>query len=315
MPTKTTPSKTLEPGAVAGQTPNNALPAQSVAGPAAWGTLDSWIAPNFSSVQAVLLPTGTVLTRVFGYPDAADPYPSWETGSWWTRQKLPATEAEWRAQFAVEAQWNGGQCQVQWTTPAEIHAWAGPATAQGGEYADGEAAPGYYLPGGGEQIYIAPAMAPVGAWTPGPTPWQTPPPSATAASAAAKPPASTATAAEPVPTVAMLSTSVGALASTLQTMAGEAKAKGLDGGPLLFQAKQLGRIQTRMKAYDTSAKGAHLRATVRTLTGLARHIHTHYPWSTRSAAATSALRAVVTQAASLHAAGIGLTATPAKKSG
>jgi hypothetical protein len=121
--------KTLEPGAVAGPVPANALPAQPVAGPPEWGSLDALVAPNFVSVQPLLLPTGTVLRRVFGYPDAADAYPSWETGSWWTRQPLPPTEAEWRAAFAVESGWNGGQCVVAWTTPQEIRAWAKVATA------------------------------------------------------------------------------------------------------------------------------------------------------------------------------------------
>jgi hypothetical protein len=283
----------LEPGAIAGPLPATALPAQNVSGPAPWGDLDASVAPNFVSASPILISAGTVLRRVFGYPDSADPWPSWETGSWWTRQPLPATEAAWRAGYAVEAQWNGGQCVVAWTIPADLHGWAGPAAPQAGEYADGSPAPSCYLAGGAEQIYIAAAQQPIGTFTPGSTPWT--PPSASASAATAAPPTATPAA----PTLTTLGTALTHLSGTLGTMATEAKGKGLDAGAIRFQARQVSRMSERLAHLGGAEKSAHRGAVLRNLTGLARHIHTQHAWSAHAAEATTALKQVVVQADTL----------------
>lgn len=299
MPTTKSLASPLEPGAIAGLLPATALPAQAIAAAAPWVALDSGVAPNFTAAQPVLLPAGTVLRRVFGYPDAADPYPSWEVGSWWTRQPLPATEAEWRGSYAVEVKWNGGQCVVAWTTPQDIHAWCGPATPQAGELANGDPAPGYYLPGGGEQIYIPAAAQPVGAWVPGATAWTSPAPATSAAKTPKPPVATVAKKAAGVPTIVDLVESIGRLTGLLQAMAKEAKRIQLEGGALGFQAKRLTLLASRVVKFSSGARRQHLPLVLQKLTGLARHVHTQYPWSANSAAATNALRTVVEQADAL----------------
>lgn len=302
MPSKLIP----EPGAVAGQMPATALPNVTVTGAAPWGDLSAGNAVDFTSVQPVVLPAGTVLRRVFGYPDAADAYFSWEVGSWWTRQPLPATEAEWRATFAIEAAWNGGQAVASWTIPQAIHAWVGPAAPQSGEYTNGTPAVGYYLPGGGEQIFIPASQLPLGTWAQTATPWNQPP-AATAtakkatppASTSARPPKSGAGLPPPAPTPASLARAVATLSTVLKSMSAEAKRVGVDPRPLAFQSKRVARYGTMVKRYAGPKKRAELQAVATRLGGIARHVHTQYPWSNYAAPATAALHEVVRQATAL----------------
>lgn len=278
-----TPQPDVEPGAIPGDPPPNGL-TSSVQGPPPWGELDASDAASFVSATPVELGAGTVLVRVFSYPTAADEFPSYEVGSWWCLGSVPPTEAEWRGQLAVEVSWNGGQYAVTWTTPQLIYAWQGPASNQPGEYTNGDPAPGYYLPGGGIQIYIDPALMPIGTWQAGGSPWD---------------PISPEPAALPLAPVAEqthdgLAARVTQLAVLLSIMANEGKRKGAHVGRLRSEADRLLEAERALQKYRASAP--HLRAVTHELTALSRYVHTHYPWSRHSAEAKALLRDIVRRA-------------------
>jgi hypothetical protein len=160
-----------EAGAVYGQYVSNSLPPDSITGPPDWGVLPKQIPPSFVAVEPVTLQPGTTLYRAFSSPTDADPYPSWEVGSWWSPEMIGPTEADWRGGFAVEVSWNGGQYYVAWTVPETVYAWSGPTARQYGEYVNGDTAPDYYLPGGDIQVYVDPTRMPIGQWDPSQSPW------------------------------------------------------------------------------------------------------------------------------------------------
>ncbi len=105
------------------------------------------------------LPAGTKLYRIIGDDDSA-------SGSYWSLDPPPATEAEWRGSNAVLDPWNGDGGYVSSTVPDEgLNVWSGP-TAPQALAPDGTSV----LPGGATQIWV-----PRGTITPDgppmPTPW------------------------------------------------------------------------------------------------------------------------------------------------
>ena len=278
------PQLTPEPGAISGNPQPNGMPAQAIQGPPDWGALDAGVPPSFVSVEPVTLQAGTPLYRVFSAPSDADPYPSWEVGSWWSPNAPPASEADWRSGYAVEESWNGGQYYVQWTLPAVVYAWSGPASLQYGEYTNGEKAPGYYLPGGLTQIYIAPDRMGIGAWASTNSPWS---PASTVETVAQPPEVAD-------QSYAGLEERLGQLSQVLTGMAAEARRKGVFGTHLLFQAARVFRDREFLERHAASAP--HLRVILLGLTQLARHVHTYYPWSARSAIAAGLVTDIVVRA-------------------
>ena len=70
-------------------------------------------------------------------------------GSYWT-QTLPATRSKWRNEFAVKTNWNTNGKYVEYTVPEGpgLNVWRGETAAQAIRGTD------YYLPGGGQQIWM-----------------------------------------------------------------------------------------------------------------------------------------------------------------
>lgn len=282
----------VEPGALPGNPPPNGLPPESIQGPPAWGVLDSSVPPSFVSVQPVTLPAQSTLYRVFSYPTGADPYPSWEIGSWWTPEPIPQTEAAWRGPFAVEMSWNGGQYYVAWTVPQDLYVWQGPTALQPGEYVNGDPASGYYLPGGAIQVYIAPAQMDIGGWLPNSSPWDSGTQSDSSGAVAQAP--------APEQSYAGLSQQLARLSALLQTIAAEGERKGVRTSHIRVQADGVARMQARVERYQAPDAGDHLRATTHSLTGLARHVQTYFPWSIHGSDAASLLRDIVSRAYALR---------------
>lgn len=272
-----TPQLRVEPGAIPGtQVPNGLT--TSIQGPPEWGTLDESDAASFVSVTPVVMGAGKILVRVFSYPTGADPFPSYEVGSWWCIGSVPPTEAQWRGELAVEVSWNGGQYAVTWTTPQDIYAWQGPASNQPGEHVNGDPAPDYYLPGGGMQIYIDPAHMLLGTWQAGNSPWNS---------------ASLDPMAPPLAVIAeqshkILAERVVQLSRLFATMASEGERKGVYVAHLRFQAARLLKVEQDLQNY--AAHPRHLRAITHELTCLSRYVHTYYPWSQYSTAARSLVK-------------------------
>lgn len=276
----------IEPGAIPGDPAPNGMPGDSIQGPPEWGLLDASVPPSFVSVQPVALPAGTQLYRVFSSPSDADPYPSWEVGSWWSPTAIPQTEAVWRGEFAVEESWNGGQYYAQWTLAAVTYVWQGPTSLQAGEYTNGEPAPGYYLPGEATQVYVAPDKMGIGAWVSRASPWNSGGGSETVS---------------PVADVADQSYSglaqrLGQLSQVFGDMAEEGRRKGVSGTHLRFQSARVGLVRDHLERYNTAATPQHLRSLVHGLTQLGRRVHTYYPWSVRRETAADLVRDIVVRA-------------------
>lgn len=87
-------------------------------------------------------PPGTKLYRVIGDDGSG-------SGSFWSPDPPPSSEATWRGGSAVKDEWNGDGGFVQHTVgPEGLKAWSGPIAPQ-------EAAvDGNVLPGGSEQIWV-----------------------------------------------------------------------------------------------------------------------------------------------------------------
>lgn len=122
-----------------------------------WPDLPAEHAANFTSAEPVTLKPGTKIYRIID--DEANP-----AGSYWS-EKLPASRAEWRGDYAVKPGWNTNGKYVEYTVPdgPGLNVWRGATAAQDLE---GSA---FHLPGGGQQIYM-----PRGTVTPGapkPTGW------------------------------------------------------------------------------------------------------------------------------------------------
>jgi hypothetical protein len=146
--------------------------------------------------------------------------------------------------------------------------------------------------------------------------------SSTASSAASRSSAASVLAAAPTaaPAPALtsdgLSQQLGRLSALLGTIAAEGARKGVRTSHIRFQAERPAKLQARLTRYATAssqatgsapiasailapgdnaaastdaavgAANARLRAAVHSLTGLARHVHTFYPWSVRTTEAT-----------------------------
>lgn len=95
----------------------------------------------------VVLPPGVTVYRIIGAaPDGRLANPV--AGCWWMLSPPPETEAEWRAKFAVCGHWNGDGGYIAVTLKKEVRAWQG-VVAPHRSMADG-----YFLPGGGVQIWV-----------------------------------------------------------------------------------------------------------------------------------------------------------------
>jgi hypothetical protein len=107
-----------------------------------WPDLPADEARNFNSVEPVTLKPGTKIYRVIDDPESA-------AGRYWS-EKLPASRAEWRSEFAVKTNWNTNGQYVEYTVPEGpgLKVWRGETAAQ-------QLRPtSFYLPGGGQQIYM-----------------------------------------------------------------------------------------------------------------------------------------------------------------
>jgi hypothetical protein len=266
-------SQAIEPGAIPGDPPSNGMPATAIKGPPQWGVLDASVPPSFVSIETVTLAAGTSLYQVFSNPPVGDPYPSWEVESWWCLDPIAPTESAWRGDFAVEVSWNGGQYAVQWILPAETYAWQGPTALQPGEYANGEPANGYYLPGGGIQIYVALNLMNVGMWNAGPSPWITDSVATVKAIAPAQPPAQNELG---------LTERLDELSKCLSAMAEEARQRRTNSVRLRFQADRVGLERDLLLRHLSKGDANSVRHIVQRLTAVGRKVPTYYPWSVNS---------------------------------
>jgi hypothetical protein len=109
-----------------------------------WPDLPGKEAANFNSAEPITLPPGTKLYRVIEDPAKG-------AGGYWS-ETLPTGRAEWRRDYAVLEQWNGNGQYVEYTVPdgPGLKVWRGETAAQ--QY-DGM---NFYLPGGGQQIWMVP---------------------------------------------------------------------------------------------------------------------------------------------------------------
>lgn len=74
---------------------------------------------------------------------------NYEGGSFWIREAdFPATEAEWRAKFAVKNEWNGDGAYIEYEVPHDMSVWSGPTRAQRSSNAID------MLEGGANQIFL-----------------------------------------------------------------------------------------------------------------------------------------------------------------
>jgi hypothetical protein len=107
-----------------------------------WPDLPGEHAANFNSVEPVTLKPGTKIYRIID--DSANP-----AGSYWS-ERLPASRAEWRGDYAVKPEWNTNGKYVEYTVPdgPGLNVWRGPTAAQD------LTGSGFHLPGGGQQIYM-----------------------------------------------------------------------------------------------------------------------------------------------------------------
>jgi hypothetical protein len=157
------PPGTIEPGAVRGPfrkvlhepppLPEGWPATYDLSTPRAAAALNSFGRPPVPDV----LPPGTRLYRIVD----ADSNPA---GGFWSLDPPPATEAQWRAGWAVQGQWNGDGAYVEHVVgPGGLRVWRGPAAPQAA------AADAWHLPGGREQIFVPPnTVAPS---APRRTPW------------------------------------------------------------------------------------------------------------------------------------------------
>ena len=128
--------------------------------PKGWVNPDSTIEPGQSESDKptcafatapvpVLLPAGSVVYRVIGKsPDGG--LGNSPSGSWWSLEPPPQTEAKWRADYAVCGHWNGDGGYIKVTLKEDVRAWQGPVAPHRSQVA------GYYLPGGAMQIWVPP---------------------------------------------------------------------------------------------------------------------------------------------------------------
>jgi hypothetical protein len=122
-----------------------------------WPDLPARQAPDFNSAEPVTLKPGTKIYRVID--DSSNP-----AGGYWA-EKVPGSRAEWRSDFAVKNDWNTNGKYVEYTVPEGpgLNVWRGETAAQQLRGSD------FYLPGGGQQIWMPPNTVTPG--VPKPTGW------------------------------------------------------------------------------------------------------------------------------------------------
>lgn len=109
-----------------------------------WPDLPGSGARNFNSAEPVTLEPGTKIYRVID--DSSN-----QAGGYWV-EKPPASRAEWRRDIAVKTDWNTNGKYVEYTVPEGpgLNVWRGEVSAQQLQGSD------FYLPGGGQQIWMPP---------------------------------------------------------------------------------------------------------------------------------------------------------------
>jgi len=139
-------TEVMPPGAVEGRVRGSELlEGKSHAG---FPDLPQELAMNFVKAEAVELPPGTKLYRVFGEPAGPN-------GGYWSLEK-PTSMADWRGKMAVNEKWNSGSQVVEMEVgPKGMKVWKGPAAAQ-----PVSTNPNAHFPGGGEQVWIPPKNNP-----------------------------------------------------------------------------------------------------------------------------------------------------------
>ncbi len=101
-----------------------------------WPDLPGAQAKNFVSADPVTLNQGDTIYRIIDDPSNAG-------GGYWARD-LPSGISEWRSDYAVKPEWNGNGLYAQHMVEEPLNVWEGPAASQGA------------LPGGNDQIWMAP---------------------------------------------------------------------------------------------------------------------------------------------------------------
>jgi hypothetical protein len=122
-----------------------------------WPDLPGAEARNFNAAEPVTLKPGTKVYRIVD--DSSNP-----AGGYWA-EKVPGSRAEWRSDFAVKNDWNTNGKYVEYTVPEGpgLNVWRGETAAQQLRGSD------FYLPGGGQQIWMPPNTVTPG--VPKPTGW------------------------------------------------------------------------------------------------------------------------------------------------
>ena len=306
-----TPDESVpQPGAIEGQQPSNGLPYVDRQGPSGWPTLPAKHAVNFTSAEAVLLTTGTIV-RVWGGPAG-------QFGQYWNPPSEFSTEDAFYGQDAVMLSWNNGAYQVDLQVGSPLlqaveteegvglPVWYGGVATQPADDAAGNPLPGYYLPGGQQpgQYFVDYSLF---NFMSNSTPWNNPNPDESEASDRV-PDLSTESA--PLPGAdsgaaagyAELGQLCGRLAALLLGIAPEAEQRGLRSETLQSQAERLRNIASTLQNHlrnlpDLDAE-AHLKVIASGLVGIARYVDFHN-WSRRAAEVNALLDAIVDRALTL----------------
>ncbi len=145
--------KKVDPGAVPGPPVELEAHPPPVC-PEGWPPIPLHKTTTFDSTpEPVELPAGTPVYRVIG----ADPNfgTSRYDGEFWSLEPLPATEAEWRRDYAVLLAWNGDGGYVRHVLEQPVKVWKGPTGPQNSKQT------GHVLAGGKMQFWV-----PIGAINP-----------------------------------------------------------------------------------------------------------------------------------------------------
>src|SRR6266850_546855 len=119
------------------------LPAETLS-KEGWPNLPGSETRNFNSAEPVTLAPGKKIYRIID--DSSNP-----AGGYWS-ESLPANRAEWRGNYAVKTDWNTNGKYVEYTVPEGpgLNVWRGETSAQQLQGSN------FYLPGGGQQIWMPP---------------------------------------------------------------------------------------------------------------------------------------------------------------
>lgn len=306
-----TPDESVpQPGAMKGQQPSNGLPYVDRQGPTGWPTLPGRHAVNFTSAEAVLLTSGTIV-RVWGGPAG-------QFGQYWNPPSEFSTKDAFYGQDAVMLSWNNGTFQVdvqvgsgllqavETEEGVGLPVWYGGVATQPADDTAGNPLPGYYLPGGQQpgQYFVDYSLFD---FTSKSTPWNNPKPDGSEASdrvpglktdSAPLPGAVSGAAAG----YADLGQLCGRLAALLLGIVPEAEQRGIRLEPLQLQAERLRNIASTLQAHlrnlpDLDAE-AHLDVVASGLVGIARYVDFHN-WSRRASEVNGLLDAIVDRALTL----------------